>query len=164
MQFWCNFPLMTVSKKYIGLVGWLLICFLAGAVGALLEPGLWYETLNKPAWTPPNWIFPVVWPILYICMGTAAWLVWQKSGFDEARDALTLFLVQLTLNALWSWFFFGLHQISMALADIILLWIMILFTTLAFRIYNRIAAWLMVPYLIWISYAVALNLSIWNLN
>ncbi|MDR8394020.1 tryptophan-rich sensory protein [Aliifodinibius sp. S!AR15-10] len=155
---------MTRPKMYIGLIGWILVSFLAGLVGAIVEPGVWYEMLNKPAWTPPNWVFPVVWPILYLCMGVAAWLVWKKAGFDQARDALTLFLVQLALNGLWSWVFFGWHQIGTALANIMLLWIIILFTTLAFRIQSKGAFWLMVPYLVWVGYATALNFSIWNLN
>lgn len=155
---------MKSSKVYTGLAGWLLVSFAAGAVGAIFEPGLWYETLNKPTWTPPNWIFPVVWPILYALMGISAWLVWKKSGFTEVRDALTLFLVQLALNAAWSWLFFGLHQIGTALAEIILLWILILFTLLAFQTHSRWAAWLLAPYLLWVGYATALNFSIWNLN
>ncbi|MDX1638486.1 MAG: TspO/MBR family protein [Balneolaceae bacterium] len=155
---------MRKQTKYLGLAGWILVCFLAGVVGALVEPGAWYEALNKPTWTPPNWIFPVVWPILYLLMGIAAWLVWKEYGFHGARDGLTLFLVQLGLNALWSWLFFGLHQISTALADIILLWILILFTTLAFNASDRRAAWLMVPYLLWVGYATALNYAIWSMN
>ncbi len=146
------------------MIGWILVSFLAGVIGTIVEPGVWYEMLNKPAWTPPNWVFPVVWPILYVCMGVAAWLVWKRAGFDQARDALTLFLVQLALNGLWSWVFFGWHQIGTALANIMLLWIMILFTTLAFRIHSKWAFWLMVPYLVWVGYATALNFSIWNLN
>lgn len=155
---------MKRSNVYLGLAGWLLLCFLAGAVGAVVEPGIWYEQLAKPTWTPPNWVFPVVWPVLYICMGVAAWLVWKEAGFSGGRDALTLFLVQLALNGLWSWLFFGLHQISTGLADIILLWIMILFTILAFRTHSRLAAWLLVPYLLWTSYAMALNYAIWSMN
>lgn len=149
---------------YIGLAGWLLLSFSAGAFGAFFEPGVWYESLTKPPWTPPNWIFPVVWPILYFCMGFAAWLVWEKAGFNKARDGLTLFLVQLALNALWSWLFFGLHEVGTALADIILLWILILFTLLAFRIHSRLASLLLLPYLLWVGYAIALNFSIWNSN
>ncbi|MFH5831070.1 TspO/MBR family protein [Halalkalibaculum sp. DA3122] len=155
---------MRRSKKYIGLAIWLLLCFGAGAIGALFEPGVWYENLAKPDWTPPNWIFPVVWPILYFLMGLSAWLVWEKSGFSEARDALTLFLIQLALNGAWSWLFFGLHQTGTALAEIILLWIIILFTLLAFQVHDRLAAWLLTPYLLWVGFATALNFSIWSLN
>ncbi len=155
---------MKKSKKYTGLAGWLMLSFTAGAAGIIVEPGNWYQALIKPTWTPPDWVFPVVWPVLYICMGISAWLVWKDTGFDKSRDALTLFLVQLMLNVLWSWLFFGLHQVGTALADIILLWIIILFTILAFSFYNRLAAWLLVPYLLWVGFATALNFSIWNLN
>lgn len=155
---------MKKSSKYIGLAGWLLACFMAGAVGAIVEPGMWYEALQKPAWTPPNWIFPVVWPILYVCMAISAWLVWKQAGFSGARDALTLFLIQLALNGLWSWLFFGAHQIGTALGEIILLWILILFCTMVFRSHSKWAAILLVPYLAWVGYATALNFAIWQLN
>ncbi|MDZ7693006.1 MAG: TspO/MBR family protein [Balneolaceae bacterium] len=116
---------MKKSSEYIGLVGWPLACFMAGAVGALVEPGMWYEALQKPAWTPPNWTFPVVWPILYVCMASSAWLVWKQAGFSGARDALTLFLVQLALNGLWSWLFLCSAPDRYRAGEIMLLWIMI---------------------------------------
>lgn len=152
------------TQKYSGLMGWLAACFLAGALAAQFDPGGWYDTLAKPSWTPPDWIFPVAWTILYLMMGIAAWLVWKDHGFTEARDALTLFLVQLGLNAAWPGIFFGLQQIGTALAEILLLWILILFTLFLFWKFNRRAGWLMLPYLIWVSYAAALNFAVWHMN
>lgn len=155
---------MDKRKHIYGLIGWLLACFLAALIGAYFEPGSWYEMLNKPSWTPPNWVFPVVWPILYIFMAIAAWLIWKEYGFDSARKELRWFILQLTLNAAWSWIFFGQQAISTALGEILLLWMAILFTTMLFRRKNKIAAYLLVPYLLWVSYAVALNFAIWQMN
>lgn len=155
---------MNTVKKFSGLAGWIIVCFIAAAIGAYFEPGQWYEALNKPSWTPPNWVFPIVWPILYTMMAVSAWLVWQKYGFSQARQALNWFGFQLILNAAWSWLFFGKHLIGTALAEILLLWIAILFTTMLFWKKRKSAGWLMVPYLLWVSYASALNFSLFQLN
>ena len=155
---------MTVFKKYGGLLAWIAITAVAGAFGAWFEPGTWYQTIAKPSFTPPNWIFPVVWPILYLCMAIAAWLIWKDYGFDRGRSALKWFGLQLALNAVWSWLFFGRHDIGIALGEISLLWVAILFTLFLFWNKNKWAGWLMVPYLGWVSFAVALNYSIWQLN
>lgn len=155
---------MNTLSKYSGLAGWILVCFAAAAIGAIFEPGLWYEALNKPSWTPPNWVFPIVWPILYTMMGISAWIVWKKYGFNRARQALIWFGFQLVLNAAWSWLFFGEHLIGTALAEILLLWIAILFTMMLFWEKSKAAGWLMLPYLLWVSYASALNFSLFQLN
>lgn len=155
---------MTNLQKWSGLMGWLALCFAAGLFGSYFDPGSWYEALNKPSWTPPNWVFPVVWPILYAMMGIAAWLVWRDYGFKDASSQLRWFLLQLGLNAAWSWIFFGRQSISMGLAEILLLWIAIFFTIILFWDKRKSAAWLMIPYLLWITYASALNFSIWQLN
>ncbi|HKK46497.1 MAG TPA: TspO/MBR family protein [Balneolaceae bacterium] len=155
---------MTTAKKTLGLAGWILLCSLAGIFGAQFEPGTWYQLLNKPAWTPPNWIFPVVWPILYILMGISVWMLWKMKETSIWQTEFTWFFVQLILNALWSWIFFGLHMIGTGLAEILLLWISILFTTLLFWKRNHIAGILLIPYLAWVSYASALNFAIWHLN
>lgn len=147
-----------------GLAGWLSACLFAALIGAYFEPGSWYQMLNKPSWTPPNWVFPVVWPILYLCMAIAAWLIWKEYGFKSARKELRWFILQLALNAAWSWIFFGRQAISTALGEILLLWMAILFTTMLFRRKNKIAAYLMAPYLLWVSYAVALNFALWQMN
>jgi len=155
---------MTLGKKIFGLIGWLLLCFAPAAIGALFMPGQWYDALNKPAWNPPGWIFGPVWTVLYIMMAVAAWLVWQCGGFAAQRRALGLFLTQLVLNALWTPLFFGLRQPGLAFAEIILLWLAILATLLAFRPVSRAATWLLAPYLAWVSFAAVLNATIWRLN
>jgi tryptophan-rich sensory protein len=134
------------------------------AVGALFPADEWYAALRKPSWTPPNWVFPVVWPVLYTLMGVAAWLVWRGAGFAGAGLALGIFLAQLAVNALWSYLFFGLHRTELGLLDIALLWVLIVATILAFRKHSPAAAWLLAPYLLWVSYAAALNAGILLLN
>ena len=155
---------MKNSKNIAGLIGWILLCSLAGIFGAQFEPGTWYEMLSKPAWTPPNWVFPIVWPILYILMGISAWLLWKQEKIATYRTEFTWFFLQLALNAVWPWIFFGIHLIATGLAEILLLWISILFTTMLFWNRNQLAGLLLVPYLLWISYASALNFAIWQLN
>jgi tryptophan-rich sensory protein len=127
-------------------------------------PGEWYFDLAKPSWTPPGWIFGPVWTLLYAMMGVAAWLVWKQTGFSRARAALSLFAIQLVLNGVWSWFFFGLHRPGLAFIDILALWVMILATTLAFWQHRPLAGALLIPYLAWVSFASALNFSIWWIN
>ncbi|MGF1643415.1 MAG: TspO/MBR family protein [Thiotrichales bacterium] len=155
---------MSRNKTIFGLLGWLLLCFAASAMGALFMPGEWYAGLNKPAWNPPGWIFGPVWTALYAMMAVAAWLVWQRGGFAVQRRPLRLFLAQLALNALWTPLFFGLRQPGVAFAEILLLWLAILATLLAFRPVSRAAAWLLVPYLAWVSFAAVLNGTLWHLN
>lgn len=155
---------MTHGKTIFGLGGWLLLCFVAAAVGALFMPGEWYAALNKPAWNPPGWIFGPVWTALYAMMAVAAWLVWKRGGLAAQRRPLGLFLTQLALNALWTPLFFGLRQPGVAFAEIILLWLAILATLLAFRPVSRAAAWLLAPYLAWVSFAAVLNATLWRLN
>lgn len=143
------------------------VCFAAAAIGAAFTspnvPG-WYENLNKPPWTPPSWVFGPVWSLLYLLMGISAWLVWRRTGLGAAVLPLTLFGIQLLLNVAWSVLFFGLRSPGAALIDIVLLWFAILATVIAFWWRSAPAAWLMLPYLAWVSFAVALNLAIWNLN
>ena len=125
----------------------------------------WYPTLIKPTFNPPNWIFGPVWTLLYIMMGIAAGLVWTK-GYEEqtTKKALGFFAIQLGLNALWSYLFFGLHNPFLALIEIILLWLMILETYNLFKKINKTAGFLLLPYLAWVSFATILNASIWWLN
>ena len=155
---------MSAFRKYSGLLGWAAITFLAGFIAAQFEPGSWYQTINKPAFTPPDTLFPIVWPVLYLCMAVAAWLIWKDYGFTNGRRALKWFGLQLALNAAWSWLFFGRHDIGIALGEIILLWIAILFTIFLFWKKNKTAAYLMIPYILWITFAIALNYAIWQLN
>lgn len=150
-----------------GLVLWCGLCLTIGVTGSVATSSSltdWYPALSKPPWTPPDWIFAPVWTLLYILMGTSAWLVWKPQGFAAARTPLGLFLIQLTLNAAWSWLFFGLRNPMAGLLDIALLWVAIIATILSFYRYNPRAAWLMLPYLAWVSYAAALNFAIFRLN
>jgi tryptophan-rich sensory protein len=155
---------MSRGKMILGLCGWLLLCFAAASPGAVFMPGEWYAALKKPAWNPPGWIFGPVWTALYTMMAVAAWLVWRRGGWKEQRRPLLIFLSQLALNALWTPLFFGLHRPGVAFAEIVLLWLAIVATVAAFRPVNRGAAWLLVPYLAWVSFAAVLNGTLWRLN
>ena len=155
---------LTGRGKGFGLAGWLAACFCAAAGGVVFPPGPWYALLQKPSWTPPGWIFGPVWTALYVLMALAAWLVWSRAGFAGARVALGLFLLQLVLNAAWSWLFFGLHRPGLALADIVALWILLLATLVVFWRRRPLAGALLVPYLLWVSLASALNWELWRMN
>ena len=126
----------------------------------------WYPTLIKPVFNPPNWIFPIAWTILYIMMGVAGGLIWNylESDQEKVKKAFTFFIIQLALNALWSYLFFGLHNPFLALIEIILLWLMIFETYTQFKKIDKIAGMLLIPYLAWVTFATVLNASIWWLN
>ena len=136
----------------------------AGWVGSRFMPGEWYASLAKPSWNPPSSVFGPVWSILYILMGIAAWLVWRKVGFSGAPVVLGLFIVQLVLNSLWSYFFFGVHQPGLAFIEIVVLWSMILIITIGFWRVSVLAGVLLLPYLCWVGFASVLNLQLWRLN
>ena len=139
-----------------------IVCL--GAVATTPEIGGWYKTLAKPTWNPPDRVFGPVWTTLFVLMGIAAWLVWQRAGFMAATKPLSLFAVQLVLNVAWSWIFFGLHQPGWAFVEIVILWLAIVATTMAFFRCSKIAGWLLVPYLAWVSFASVLNFTIWRMN
>jgi translocator protein len=153
-----------VARSALVLAGWLALSFGAGAFGSRFPPGEWYLRLDKPPWTPPGWVFGPVWILLYALMGTAAWMVWRERGWSGGALPLALFTAQLVLNALWPWLFFGLHRPGLALADLALLLGVLLPTALAFRRARPAAGALLVPYLLWASFALALNASIWLRN
>ncbi|HKI46368.1 MAG TPA: TspO/MBR family protein [Balneolales bacterium] len=152
----------------LGLIVSLLLAFAAAYAGAVVSPGIassdWYNELRKPEWNPPTWLFGPVWTALYAMMAIAAWVVWKQHGFYEAQKALVIYLIQLVINAGWSWIFFGWHRLGWALVEIMLLWLFVFWTILAFSTYSLVAAWLMVPYLLWVSFAMILNASIWRRN
>lgn len=150
----------------IGLVGWLALCVAVGALGAVAsaDAPTFYAQLTRPAWAPPAGLFGPVWTVLYLMMGFAAWLVWRRHGFRGAGVALGLFVVQLGFNALWSWLFFAWHSGAGALADIALMWLLIVATIVAFWRLHRVAAALLVPYLLWVSFASVLNWTLWRAN
>lgn len=157
---------MPKRKQIIGFVAWLAVSFIAAAIGsaASIQAGPFYTQLVRPQWAPPPDVFGPVWTILYALMGIAAWLIWRIGGFRTARTALTLFLVQLAVNALWSWLFFGWHLGAVAFADIVLLWAAIVATMIAFWRIRPLAGALLIPYLLWVSFAALLNYSVWQLN
>lgn len=157
---------LSTQKQVAGLAGWLVLSFLAAAIGgaASVHAGSFYTQLVRPEWAPPPTVFGPVWTILYLLMGIAAWLVWRVGGFAAARTALVLFLVQLVFNALWSWLFFAWQRGAMSLADILLLWALILATTITFWRVRPIAGALLVPYLLWVAFASALNYALWQRN
>ena len=153
-------------KQIAGLLAWLSVCFIAVAIGsaASIQAGPFYTQLVRPDWAPPPTIFGPVWTVLYALMGIAAWLVWSVGGFRAAKSALTIFLVQLAFNALWSWLFFGWRHGDFALADVLLLWALIVATLISFWRIKPLAGMLLVPYLLWVSFASALNYAVWQLN
>lgn len=157
---------LPLRRQALGLAGWLLVTFTAAAVGgvASANAGAFYAQLVRPEWAPPGWLFAPAWTLLYLLMGIAAWLVWRARGWAHARGALTLFLVQLAFNALWTWIFFVWQSGAWALAEIIALWLLILATLIAFARVQRWAGLLLVPYLLWVSYAAALTAAAWRLN
>lgn len=151
-------------KAVLALAGGFALCYSAASLGAVFMPGDWYAALKKPSWNPPGWIFGPVWSALYTMMAVAAWLVWRRGGVVAQRRPLALFLSQLVLNAAWTPLFFGLHQPGIAFVEIVLLWLAIASTLAAFRPVSRVAAWLLAPYLVWVSFAALLNFTLWRLN
>jgi tryptophan-rich sensory protein len=141
------------------------LCLAVGALGGWVTATsvkTWYPLLNKPSFTPPDWLFGPVWTVLYVLMGVAAWRVWRAGA--RARHALALFALQLALNLAWSVVFFGLHRIGTAVAVIVLLEVAILATVAAFRQIDRPAAALLLPYALWVGFATVLNIAVWRLN
>ncbi len=154
--------------NWIKLVVAIAVSELAGVIGAIFTtPAIstWYLSLKKPSFSPPNFLFAPVWTILFLLMGIAVYLVWVKNGsISRIRLALGIFLVQLILNVLWSYLFFGLQNPAVALGEVILLWLAILATIISFFPLSRLAAYLLLPYLLWVSLAAVLNFSIVKLN
>lgn len=143
-----------------------LTVVLGGVGGWVTAPEIpaWYAGLTKPSFNPPNWLFGPVWTTLYILMGISFYLVWKQPVSKERNRALLLFTVQFILNFCWSFIFFGMHETGWALAEMIVLWIMILITIFSFIRFSATAAWLLVPYILWVSFAMVLNAAIWRLN
>jgi len=150
-----------------GLIVFLALCLAAGGLGAIAttpEINGWYRTLTKPAWNPPNAIFGPVWTTLYVLMAIAGWQIWKPDGLRGASIPLSLFGIQLILNCAWSWIFFGLHQPGWAFAEILVLWLAIVATVVSFFRRSTLAGVLLVPYLLWVSFAAVLNFTLWQLN
>jgi translocator protein len=153
-----------MDGSWYGLWGFIGACFVAALSGALFPPGQWYEGLKKPSWRPPNWLFAPAWTLLYAMIAIAGWLVWREAGFAGAPVALGLWGLQLALNAAWSGLFFGMRRMDLALAELVLLWLAILATIVAFYPIQSTAALLMAPYLAWVTFAGVLNFAMWRLN
>ena len=157
----------TRPRTTMALVGWLALCFAIGGLGSIFAlraiPG-WYAALVKPPLNPPDHVFGPVWTVLYTLMAISAWIAWKTRPSSCRRRGLRLFLVQLGLNFLWPWIFFGTHQMLTAFVDLVALWVAILLTILTFRKMSHTAAWLLAPYLAWVTFAGYLNIAIWRLN
>jgi len=153
-----------VSRQLLGLLGWLLVAFAAAALGAVasVNAQAFYAQLVKPSWAPPAGLFGPVWSVLYALMGISAWLVWRSSR--PHGSAFALFFAQLAANALWSWLFFAWHQGALAFVDVLVLLALIAATMRAFWQSSRLAAVLLLPYLLWVSFASALTWSVWQGN
>jgi len=151
-------------RNLLSLAIWLLVCLGAGLVGSRFLPGEWYLSLNKPSWTPPNSVFGPVWTALYIMMGISAWIVWKDRHYKRTKASLFLFVFQLVLNSLWTYIFFGLHLPGVAFLEISGLWLVLLATLIGFWRVKNIAGVLLLPYILWVSFAALLNFAIWRLN
>lgn len=159
-------PTFSKQKQAIGLLGWLAVVFAVSALGALasINASGFYAEVIRPSWAPPGNVFGPVWSMLFLMMGISAWLVWRRGGFAVHGKALGVFLLQLVFNVLWSWLFFAWKTGGGAFADIIVLWVLILTTIILFWRVSRWAAMLLVPYLLWVSFASLLNFIIWQAN
>lgn len=157
----------SLSVQLIALAFSLVLCLGAATIGAVATNSSlvdWYPTLAKPPWNPPNWLFGPVWTTLFIGMAVSAWLVWRKRGLTAAWLPLVLFVIQLGLNLLWSVLFFGMRSPGAAFIEIIVLWFSILATLIAFSRISIWAAGLLLPYLAWVTFATALNWTLWSMN
>ena len=152
------------SKDLLGLAFWIVLTFSVAAFASQFEPSEWYRNIAKPTWTPPGWLFGPVWGILYISMSVSAWLVWRQQSKSAVSLPLGLYLVHLAVNGLWSWMFFGRQWIGLALIDLVALVILVAITTAMFLRIERTAGFLLIPYLLWVSFAAALNFQIWRMN
>lgn len=155
------------SSRWPSLALFVLLAFTVAAIGGYATAGsvnTWYGTLHKPAWNPPNWIFGPVWTTLYFLMAVAAWRVWHRISGANSRRTFQLYGAQLALNALWSILFFGLHQPGWALLEVVIFWSVLVTLQFRFRAADRVAGWLWAPYVLWVTFATALNAAVWWLN
>lgn len=153
-----------MSRSIVVFCGWLLLVALAASSGILAPPGEWYAALAKPPLTPPNWLFPAAWTLLYLMMAVAAWKITMVVPRGAKRAVLTPFVLQLIANALWSWLFFAAHWMLIGLLDLLLMWGLIVWTIVTFSRHSRLAAGLLAPYLLWVSFAAYLNAALLVLN
>ncbi len=156
----------STQKSMLGLLAWLALLTAAAALGSLasIDAPRFYAALTRPDWAPPAWVFGPAWTVLYTLMAISAWLVWRESSSARVRTALTLFMVQLVLNVLWSWLFFGWRLGLPSVVEIVLLWASIAATIIVFWRIHRLAAALLLPYIAWVTFAAALNFTVWRMN
>jgi translocator protein len=155
------------SRDLLGLFAFIILCLaVSGGGGAITATSVdtWYQALEKPPFNPPDWLFAPVWTALYILMGIAAWRIWRLRSLEPTRTAFAVFGVQLCLNLAWSFLFFGLQRVDLALLEIVILLIAIITNTIVFWRIERLAGLLFVPYAVWVTYATILNASLWLLN
>lgn len=150
-----NWPALAV---FIG------VTFIVAMSGGIFRPGEWYKTLDKPSWTPPNWAFAPAWTLIYGTIAAAGYMVWQTAGPGAIVLPMILYGAQLVFNGAWSWLFFGLRRMDLALVDSVLMWLAILGTIVTFWPIDRVAALILVPYLLWVSFATALNFAMMRRN
>ncbi len=148
----------------VALGGWILLSMLAGVSGGVARPDAWYDGIRKPRWNPPHWVFAPAWTVLYVTMGVAAWMVWSRREEAAVGLALGLFVVQLLFNSAWSWIFFRFRRMDLAFYELVVMWLLVLATLLAFWSIRPAAGQLLVPYLLWVTFAGYLNLTLWRLN
>lgn len=157
----------TRVRNVLGLTAFLMACAGVSIIGAAITStsvGNWYQALEKPSFNPPDWLFPPVWTSLYVLIAVAGWRVWRYAGSTRVRPALTIYVAQLALNIAWSFLFFGLQQVGLALAEIIVLLVAIVANLILFWRLDRWAGTLLIPYLLWVAFAAVLTASIWRLN
>jgi benzodiazapine receptor len=155
------------NRDLLGLIALVVLCLTVSGVGGAITAtsvDIWYQALEKPPFNPPDWVFAPVWTALYILMGVATWRVWRLRSFENTRKALSIFAVQLGLNLAWSFLFFGLQRIDLALVEIFILLVAITVNTIIFWRVDRLAGLMFVPYVVWVTYATVLNASLWLLN
>lgn len=152
--------------KILKLLSSIVICFIAGIIGSLYTSNsvqTWYAYIEKPIFNPPNWLFAPVWTLLYVLIGISLFLVWESKTKNK-KKAYIFFAIQLLLNTFWSIIFFGYHNLFFAFIEIIVLWIMILLTIIEFYKISKTTLYLLLPYLLWVSFATILTFSVWQLN
>lgn len=156
----------SIPAQAVGLLGWIALCLAASGLGAVasFDAGPFYEGLSRPGWAPPPGVFAPVWSALYLLMAVAAWLVWREPPTPGRARALAIFVVQLAVNALWSWLFFRWRSGALAFADVVLLLALLVATVAAFWRMRPLAGALMLPYLGWVCFATALTWSVWRAN
>lgn len=155
------------ARDLAGLAAFLALCLGIAALGGWATAGsvgTWYQTLHKPAFNPPDWVFGPVWTVLYVTIALAGWRIWRRHGIAGARLELAVYGAQLALNLGWSFLFFGARAIGLAFGEILLLLAAIVVNALLFWRKDRAAGWLLVPYAVWVAFASLLNVALWRLN